>query len=96
MFPILLNIKYYQIFIFGRFYYSRSSRRDVQIDDNDNENGNGNEEDNQKHYRRMGGVTGLGLDLFGEEDRIKAVLGFLQDPVAFEKVRNKYINFNFF
>ena len=68
----------------------------MQIDDNYNENGNGNEEDNQKHYRRMGGVTGLGLDLFGEEDRIKAVLGFLQDPVAFEKVRNKYIKFNFF
>ena len=44
----------------------------------------------------MGGVTGLGLDLFGEEDRIKAVLGFLQDPVAFEKVRNKDIKFNFF
>ena len=44
----------------------------------------------------MGGVTGLGLDLFDEEDRIKAVLGFLQDPVAFEKVRNKDIKFNFF
>lgn len=46
-----------------------------------------NDEDTLQHRRRMGGVTGLGLDLFCEEDRIKSVLGFLQDPVAFEKVR---------
>ena len=37
-------------------------------------------------------MTGLGLDLFGEEDRIKAVLGFLQDPAVFEKVRKKALN----
>ena len=65
----------------------------MQIDDNENGIENGNEEENLQHQRRLGGVTGLGLDLFGEEDRIKAVLGFLQDPAVFEKVRKKALNY---
>ena len=65
----------------------------MQIDDNENDIENGNEEENLQHQRRLGGVTGLGLDLFGEEDRIKAVLGFLQDPAVFEKVRKKALNY---
>ena len=33
-------------------------------------------------------ILGLGLNLFSDEDRLRAVQGFLMDPGSFEKVRN--------
>eukprot|EP00596_Hydrurales_sp_CCMP1899_P005574 CAMPEP_0119047390 /NCGR_PEP_ID=MMETSP1177-20130426/52898_1 /TAXON_ID=2985 /ORGANISM="Ochromonas sp, Strain CCMP1899" /LENGTH=418 /DNA_ID=CAMNT_0007021937 /DNA_START=161 /DNA_END=1414 /DNA_ORIENTATION=- len=39
-----------------------------------------------QYHRRMGGVSGLGLELFSDGDRVRAVTLFLEDPTAFQKV----------